>query len=236
MTLLEMKNVSYLNEQDGKPVIDNVSIEINKGSVSAFLGKPGGGKSSALKLIAGLLLPDSGEILFEGKNIHELKTKDYLLMRKHTGFMFQDSALWANQDIFHNLELPLQTHFPKMDAAERKEKIEAVVKLVGYTKPLTLRPVSLSIGEQKRIGFARALIYEPDILFLDEPTESIDVKTISLFEDIIRDFIAKGNTLIYVSHDIDFINRMGGKKYYFEDGKIADIKSEKEEVVEEQEE
>ena len=168
MSVFKMINVCF--EDNGQKIIRNVSHYIEENTVTAFLGKPGSGKSTALKLLAGLITPTSGSITFEDKEIHAMTIKENEQFRKKAAFMFQDSALWANQDIYHNLELPLLTHYPGMSPKERKERIKQYTELVDYTKPLIVRPAALSIGEQKKISFARALICQPDILFLDEPT------------------------------------------------------------------
>lgn len=207
-------------EDNEHKIINNISHYIEKSSVTVFLGKPGSGKSTALKLLAGLIPPSSGTITFEDKDIHSMNRKQNLDFRKRTAFMFQDSALWANQDIYHNLDLPLQLHFPQMSVKERKERIRKYTELVEFTKPLSQRPAVLSIGEQKKISFARALICEPEVLFLDEPTESIDDKTEDLFISILKNFIAENKTVVFVSHDNYLINSILCDKIYFEDGEI----------------
>ena len=220
MAILELQNVTFTD--NGQKVIKGISHSIETGSVTAFLGKPGSGKSTALKLMAGLINPTTGKLLFEGKDINSMKRNETLEFRRRTAFMFQDSALWANQDIFHNLELPLVTHFPQMSARERKNRIQEMVNLVEYTRPLTNRPAGLSIGEQKKISFARALICNPEVLFLDEPTESLDEKTVELILGILKKFIEEKKTLIYVSHDNVLINSMVSDKIYFADGEIQE--------------
>ena len=220
MAILKMLNVCY--EDNDQKIIKDVSHYIEPNSVTAFLGKPGSGKSTALKLLAGLIPPTSGTITFEDKDIHSLTQKQNLEFRKRAAFMFQDSALWANQDIYHNLELPLQLHFPKLSAKARKERIMHYTQLVEYNKSLVIRPAALSIGEQKKISFARTLICEPDILFLDEPTESIDEKTEDLFISILKQQIEQHKTIVYVSHDNYLINSFLCDKIYFEDGEIKE--------------
>ena len=220
MSLLKMINVCY--EDGGQKVIKNISHYIESHSVTAFLGKPGSGKSTALKLLAGLISPSSGIITFEDKDIQNMNHKQNDEFRKRASFMFQDSALWANQDIYHNLELPLLLHFPELSTEERNDKIKKVTELVEFSKPLNLRPAALSIGEQKKISFARALICEPELLFLDEPTESIDEKTEDLFISILKDFIGQNKTVVYVSHDNYLINSFLCDKIYFEDGEIKE--------------
>ena len=220
MAILEMTNVSF--EDNAQKIIKNVSHSIETSTVTAFLGKPGSGKSTALKLLAGLINPTSGTICFDGKDIQSMTQKQNLEFRKRAAFMFQDSALWANQDIYHNLDLPLQLHYPDMSTMERKERVKQYTELVEYHKPLIIRPSALSIGEQKKISFARALICEPEILFLDEPTESIDEKTEDLFISILKDFIAQNKTVVYVSHDNYLINSLMCDKIYFADGEIQE--------------
>ena len=107
-----------------------------------------------------------------------------------------------------------------MSVKERKERIRKYTELVEFTKPLSQRPAVLSIGEQKKISFARALICEPEVLFLDEPTESIDDKTEDLFISILKNFIVENKTVVFVSHDNYLINSILCDKIYFEDGEI----------------
>lgn len=220
MALLEMKNVSFFDEQT--PVVQDTSLSLEKGSVTALLGEPGGGKSSVLKLLAGIIIPSSGTISFMGKDFSNMSSIENMEYRKKAAFMFQNSALWANQSLYQNLELPIKIHFPKMPPEQVDSKIKEAAKLVEFTKPLSLRPAALSAGEQKRIAFARALICEPEILFLDEPTESLNEKAAGLFISIIEEFCKAGNTLIYVSHDYTFINTFKNDKYYFANGTIVD--------------
>lgn len=220
MALLEMKNVSFYDELT--PVVQDISLSIQKGSVTALLGEPGGGKSSVLKLLSGIMIPTGGKVLYEDKDVSRMNEKENLDFRKKSAFMFQNSALWANQSLYQNLELPLKIHFPNMPPEQVKSKIEDAAKLVEFSRPLTLRPAALSAGEQKRIAFARALICEPEILFLDEPTESLNETTAGLFTSILKEFCSKGNTIIYVSHDYNFINTFANDKYYFAHGTIVD--------------
>lgn len=220
MALLEMKNVSFYDELT--QVINSISLNIEKGSVTAFLGAPGGGKSTALKLLSGVVVPTSGTVSYNGENIAKMNRKQNLNFRKNSAFMFQNSALWANQNLYQNLELPLKLHYPNYTPELIDARIKEITKIVEFSKPLTLRPVALSAGEQKRIAFARALICDPEILFLDEPTESLDEKTAGLFISILKEFRANGKTLVYVSHDNEFINTFENDKYYFANGTIVD--------------
>ena len=220
MALLELRNIFF--EVENKTILNDISLTVEKGEVVAFLGTPGSGKSTALKTIAGIAIPTRGKILFEGKDIMSMNHKENVKFRGRCGFMFQNSALWANQDIFHNFLLPLQIHFPDLEAEDYKKIITEICKIVGYDRSLNIRPADLSIGEQKRIGLGRALICNPEILFLDEPTESLDEDTRKLVAKILKKFIKEGNTVVFVSHDVDFINTFVCNKYYFDKGSIVD--------------
>ena len=125
MAILKMKNICF--EDNNQKILQDISHYIEPNTVTAFLGKPGSGKSTALKILAGLFPPTSGTITFEDKDIHTMNQKQLMDFRKKAAFMFQDSALWANQDIYHNLELPLQLHFPKLGVKERKERIKKII-------------------------------------------------------------------------------------------------------------
>ena len=122
----------------------------------------------------------------------------------------------------NNLELPLLLHYPNLNLKQRMDRIHKYTELVEYQRPLSVSPSALSIGEQKKIGFARALICEPDLLFLDEPTESLDDKTAELFIQILQSFTAENKTIVFVSHDTNMINSFVCDKIFFADGEIKD--------------
>jgi ABC-type lipoprotein export system ATPase subunit len=220
MALLELDKAAF-SSRDGE-VVRDICISIEKGTVTALLGQSGCGKSTMLKLLAGLLVPSRGKLLFDGQNVATMTPSQNLTFRRRASFVFQDSALWANQDIYHILELPLVIHFPQMSSTERHKKIGEIVQRVEYTKPLSLRPASLSTGEQKKIAFARALICDPEILFLDECTESVDVRGVERMVYVLKEFCYSGKTIVYVSHDNDFIETFSGNKYYLSSGCIKE--------------
>lgn len=218
--LFETQNVEFHSRTT--QIIKGISLSIEKGTVAGLTGKSGSGKSTLLKLIAGIYVPTGGKVLYDGKDIQTMSTSQNLAFRKKCAFVFQDSALLANQDIQQNLSLPLTTQFPKITAEEKNERISEVCNLTGYDRPLNLRPVDLSMGEQKKIAFARALINEPEVLFLDECTESLDRKAGAVIMNLLQDFIKKGNTVIYVSHSSSFITTLGGKIFVIDEGKLSE--------------
>ena len=226
--IIELKNVSF-SAQEGK-IIHDVSIKFEPSKTTAIVGPSGGGKSTVLKLAAGLLVPDQGEVLFRGRNVAYLNRNENLEFRREGAFVFQDSALWANQNLFQILELPLKIHFPGMSKQDRTKRIKAVTTQVGYTKDLNVRPARLSMGEQKLIAFARALLCEPKLLFLDEWTESLDEANADKLISIVRQKQREGVSILFVSHDMRIIWDIADYILVVVDGK-ATIQKTKDQVL-----
>jgi len=197
--IIELKNISYSAQT--RKLIKGISFGFEEGKTTALIGPSGCGKSTMLKLAAGLFAPDEGEVLFKGKDIFRMNRLENLAFRREAAVVFQDSALWANQNLFQILDLPLRLHFPSMTLKQRERRIEFVVSEVGYKKDLGIRPSGLSMGEQKLIAFARALICRPMLLFLDEWTESLDETASQRLIDIVKKMQEQGVTIILVSHD-----------------------------------
>ncbi|MBQ0052253.1 MAG: ATP-binding cassette domain-containing protein [Treponema sp.] len=218
--LFEVENVEFQSRTT--KIVKGISLQIEQGSVTGLTGKSGCGKSTLLKLIAGIYVPSSGRVLYNGNDIQTMGDAMNLEFRRKCSFVFQDSALWANQDIQQNLNLPLQTHNPKMKAKERLERIREMCEIVKYDRPLNLRPADLSMGEQKKVAFARALINNPEVLFLDECTESLDRKGGAVIMDLLQKFRNDGKTIIYVSHSSSFIAALPGKIHVIEEGLLSE--------------
>ena len=225
--IIEMKNVSF-SAQEGK-IIDDASITFEESKTTAIVGPSGGGKSTVLKLAAGLLVPDSGEVLFRGKNIAHMGRSENLDFRRYGAFVFQDSALWANQNLYQILELPLKIHFPHMTRKMRERRIIEVSEQAGYYKDLMIRPSRLSMGEQKLIAFARALLCSPSLLFLDEWTESLDEHHADKLIDLVRFKQREGASIIFVSHDMRILWDIADYVVVMIDGKVS-VKTTKEQL------
>jgi ABC-type multidrug transport system ATPase subunit len=204
--IIELENVSLFAQN--RRVVRDFSHQFEEGKTTALVGPSGCGKSTLLKLSAGLLVPTGGEVRFRGKNISTMSRKENLAFRREGAVVFQDSALWANQSLFQTLELPLRIHFPDMSKAERERRIEEVTSEVGYRKELSIRPSLLSMGEQKLIAFARALVCRPNLLFLDEWTESLDDRAAQRLVSIVKKLKDSGATIIFVSHNIHLMLNM----------------------------
>jgi ABC-type multidrug transport system ATPase subunit len=121
--------------------------------------------------------------------------------RRESAFVFQDSALWANQTLHQSLELPLKIHYPELSNEQRQARIQKVMSEVGYRRDLQTRPDALSMGEQKLIGFARAIICGPTVLFLDEWTESLDDNAAHRLVSLVKQRQLDNNTIVFISHN-----------------------------------
>jgi ABC-type multidrug transport system ATPase subunit len=217
--ILELREAAFFTQ--GREIVKNFSWIYTEGKSFALLGPSGGGKSTVLKLSAGLLVPSRGEVCFRGKNIAAMNRRENLEFRKEGAVVFQDSALWANQDIQQILELPLQVHYPDMNARDRSGRVREVLGMVGYRKETYIRPAMLSMGEQKLIAFARALICQPRLLFLDEWTESLDDRSAQRLINLVRSHKIQGHTVIFVSHDLDLIRDLADMALFIVGGELS---------------
>jgi ABC-type multidrug transport system ATPase subunit len=216
--VIELKNAAF-SVQDAI-IVEDFSHQFEAGKTTALVGPSGSGKSTVLKIAAGLLVPSRGDVFFRGRNISGMNRAQNLAFRKEAAVVFQDSALWANQSLHQILELPLRIHYPLMNAEERGQRIREVTAQVGYRKNLEVRPANLSMGEQKLIAFARALLCIPSLLFLDEYTESLDDEAAQRLVSLVKKFKSEGRTIIFVSHDMELVTSLsdyvimiaGGKK------------------------
>jgi len=204
--IIELKNINF--SAQGRRIVRDLSFCFEEGKATALVGPSGSGKSTVLKLAAGLFPPGEGEVLFKGRNVARMNQQENLAFRREAAVVFQDSALWANQNLFQILELPLRMHFPSMSRKEREKRIETVVNEVGYKKELGIRPAGLSMGEQKLIAFARALVCHPRLLYLDEWTESLDQHSAQRLIDLVKKLKDQGVSTILVSHNIQVIHEV----------------------------
>jgi ABC-type multidrug transport system ATPase subunit len=217
--IVEMKNIAF--SAQNRKIVHDVSFRFEEGKVTGIVGPSGIGKTTVIKLAAGLIIPDEGEVLFRGEDIARMNRAENLNFRQEAAVVFQDSALWANQSLFQILELPLRLHFPSMAKSEREGRIKSVVGEVGYKKDLGVRPAQLSMGEQKLIAFARALICGPRLLFLDEWTESLDENASQRLIGMVKKMRDGGVTVILVSHDMRIIHELVDVAVMIQGGSIS---------------
>ena len=185
----------------GFEALRGITVDFPAGKSSVIMGPSGCGKSTLLKVAAGLTPPDGGRVRFRGKDVFQMSERALLDLRRRSGFVFQDGALWENKTLFENLALPLQVHFANEPAAERSRRVVRALERGGLEESASERPAALSGGEKKIAAFLRALMTEPELLFMDEPTLSIDHAMTEKIRQIIHDLKARGRTIIAVTHD-----------------------------------
>lgn len=157
-------------------ILKDINLTVKKGETIVTLGKSGTGKSVTLKCIVGLIKPDSGELMVLGKNIPQLTYDELQYMRKKIGFVFQSGALYDSMSVRENLEFPLKRN-TTLDQNEINIKVEEVLNDVGLIESIDKMPSELSGGMRKRIGVARTIIMNPEIMLWDEPTTGLDPET-----------------------------------------------------------
>jgi phospholipid/cholesterol/gamma-HCH transport system ATP-binding protein len=204
--LIRLENVSFTSEDFD--IIRNVSVSIPRNKTTVIMGGLGSGKSTLLKLIGGIYPPDSGKVFVNDTDFQSLSPKEHVRFRKSTGFAFQDSALWGNSSIYKNISLPLEFHYATMSEKEIEDRIMSLIERIGFHDSVHLRPATLSTGEQKIVSFLRAIVTNPDILFLDDPTQGMDIQFTQKLNQIIKEFKDKGCSIIAVSHDSNLVSNL----------------------------
>ena len=167
-------------------VLDDISLDVKIGENAVVFGRSGTGKSVLLKCIVKLLIPEAGEIIVDGRSVYSLKEKDLNELRKEIGFLFQGSALYDSMTVKENLEFPLIRNKKEMSQKEREDKVHEVLKAVDLEHAINKMPAELSGGMKKRVGLARAIIREPEILLYDEPTTGLDPVTRTTVDELIE--------------------------------------------------
>jgi iron(III) transport system ATP-binding protein len=188
-----------------------LSLEVQRGNTVGLVGPSGGGKTTVLRLIAGLDVPDDGEVWLNGRLASSAGRLHIAPSQRNIGFVFQDLALWPHMTVGDNLMFVLQSR--RWPAATRKARIEEMLSVVGMSDRADEYPSHLSGGEQQRVALARALVAKPDLLLLDEPLSSLDPELrAGLRQELAAIPRRLGVTMIYVTHDRSDVEVFGGEE------------------------
>jgi phospholipid/cholesterol/gamma-HCH transport system ATP-binding protein len=184
-------------------VLKGIDFTLNKGENVAVLGKSGSGKSVLIKIIVGLLKPDSGEVFALGKQVDKLNRQELDALRLRIGFSFQSSALYDSMNVYQNLAFPLNMNVKNLSKKEVDFSVEQVLDAVGLIDKMNHMPSELSGGQRKRVGIARTLILKPEIMLYDEPTAGLDPITSTEIIELINDVQHQFQTSsIIITHDL----------------------------------
>ena len=206
---------------DGKTVLDGVNLEIPPRRITAIIGLSGAGKSVMLKHMIGLAMPDAGQVLVDGVDLAQLSRKELNRIRRRFGMLFQGGALFDSLNVFENVAFPLREK-SGLREAEIRERVRQRLAQVGLEAAEEKFPDELSGGMVRRVALARAMVMDPEILLLDEPTTGLDpiIRT-SILSLICHTYHRHGFTMVMISHDIPEIFRWSHYVVVLQDGKVV---------------
>jgi phospholipid/cholesterol/gamma-HCH transport system ATP-binding protein len=207
---------------DGRVVLNGITLTVDRGETLAVLGRSGTGKSVLLRLIIGLEIPDSGSICVHGSNIAGLSIDRMSEIRKRMGFLFQQSALYDSLTVGENVAFPLEHHRSDLSASERGDRVRQLLAEVGLEDASRKMPSDISGGMQKRVGLARALALEPEILLLDEPTAGLDPISSGEIDDLVLKLQRERQMAsIVVTHDLHSARTIANRLALLDKGDVV---------------
>lgn len=215
--MIEFKNVS--KRINDKPIINNISLTINKGELVTFIGPSGCGKTTTLKMINKLITPTSGEIFING---NRLENEDTIKLRRNMGYAIQQTGLFPHMTVAENIALI--PNIEKISCKQTTEKVEKLLNLVGMNPKdyMNKYPNELSGGQQQRVGIARAFAMNPEIILMDEPFSALDPITRNQLQDEVFNIQQKfKKTIVFVTHDMDEALKLADRICIMGDGRIV---------------
>ena len=217
--MIKVKNI--VKSFDGKVVLKDISTMFEPGITNLIIGRSGSGKTVLMKNLIGLIKPDSGEVLYDGRNIIAMGKKELKLLRREMGMLFQGSALFDSMTVLENVIFPL-TMFTEDSYKERYKRAMFCLERVNLKGAEHLYPAEISGGMMKRSGIARAIALNPKYLFCDEPNSGLDPKTALLIDDLISDITKEYKmTTVINTHDMNSVMNIGEKIIFINQGEKA---------------
>jgi phospholipid/cholesterol/gamma-HCH transport system ATP-binding protein len=203
-----------------RKVLDDITFEIAKAKAFVLLGRSGTGKSVTLKHIIGLVRPDAGHVIVDGRDITGLDSRALSELRKHMGFLFQNAALFDSMTVGDNVAFPLRRHSDLPDR-EIRERAKQKLADVGLEREFDKMPADLSGGMKKRAALARAMALDPSILLVDEPSAGLDPITASEIDELLVQRKRAGATIVVVTHNIPSARAIGDELAMLHEGRIV---------------
>lgn len=205
--MIEVKNLT--KSFDGRTVLSDVSATFRTGCTNLIIGQSGSGKTVLMKSLVGLLRPDAGEILFDGRDLLKMSGKEVKFLRQEIGMLFQGSALFDSETVLGNVMFPLRM-FTTMSEAEARDRAMFCLERVNLAGAENKYPAEISGGMQKRVAIARAISLNPRYLFCDEPNSGLDPKTSILIDELLSDITHEYNiTTVINTHDMNSVLGIG---------------------------
>ena len=202
--MIEFKNVSKVYN-NGTEALRNLSLSIAKGEFVFIVGSSGAGKSTFLKLIMREEVPNSGEIVVNGRKLSTVRKRDVPYLRRTMGIVFQDFRLIDKMTVYDNVAFAM--HIVGASDREIRKRVPYVLGLVGLEKKMDNHPAELSGGEQQRVGLARALVNNPSMIIADEPTGNVDPAMSYEIVELLTEINRRGTTVLMVTHEHDLVKR-----------------------------
>lgn len=217
--MIEFSQVSKRYPQ-GFEALHNISLRIEKGEMIFLTGHSGAGKSTLLKLVTRIEQATRGQVIINGQNLGRLRRRTVPYFRRSIGMVFQDHKLLHNRNVYDNVALPLVAsgYRPR----EIKRRVHAALDKVGLLNKEHAMPITLSGGEQQRVGIARAVVNRPNLLVADEPTGNLDAELSDEIFDLFNDFNYHGVTVLVATHDLRHIIRLNKRTLSLQNGRLVD--------------
>lgn len=208
---------------DGRVVLDSIGLQVHQGEVVAVIGPSGTGKSTLLRCIDLLELPDEGSITIGEVAVQApgISRRQQYQLRAQTAMVFQQYSLFANKTALQNITEPL-IRVKKMRKEDARQKAREVLKLVGLEDKEDAYPSHLSGGQQQRVGIGRAIATGPKLMLLDEPTSSLDPELVGGVLEVIRKLAARHMTMLLTTHEMDFARSVADRVIFLADGRIQE--------------
>jgi cell division transport system ATP-binding protein len=204
---------------DGTLALDQVSFQINPKEFVFFIGPSGAGKTTIMRLLRREILPSQGSVIFQDKNVSELERKEIPPLRRKIGMCFQDFKLLYDRTVFENVAIALEIQDLSKDKV--KTRVEEALKNVDLEKKHKLFPIQLSGGELQRVGIARAIVMEPDVLIADEPTGNLDPKSGGEILKLVKEINLAGTTVLVATHNVEIVNQFNERVIQLDKGRIV---------------